>query len=227
MRNFIIGSIIIGVFFILSSTTLPQEETTTWNMKAQMVVADTCQVSCPCLFGLEPQHGHCRFVGGVKIIKGKYGNVSLDGVTWGYLGEFTGSVKAGTQKWLYTAYYIDKNASKEQQQALRSILSAPPFANLGEQLGIKAEVIKIEIPNEPLKPYTMSIGNLGSITVEPVMGNDPNTPQKVLNPVYPFPAKEITLGSAEGNFKDHKKSLDLKKNSGEISEFELSGVIKH
>jgi hypothetical protein len=54
-------------------------------------------------FGLEPQHGHCRFVGGVKIIDGKYGNVSLDGVTWGYLGEFTGSVKAGTQKWLYTA----------------------------------------------------------------------------------------------------------------------------
>ncbi len=230
MRRFIIGCITVAFLLPISVVFAVNEKEASklppWNMQAHMLISDTCGINCPCLYGLEPHHNHCRFIGGVHIIKGKYGDVSLDGVNWGYLGEFTGSKNAGTQKWLYTAYYIDKNASKAQQKALRAILSAPPFSTLGEQLGIKVEEVKMEMPDDPLKPFTVTIGNLGSITAQPAVGNDPKTPIKVENPVYPFPVKEVILGNSTGKFSDHGKDVDFAgehKGGAEISEFELSG----
>ena len=214
--------------FILSiSVVFAQEEAPklpSWNMKVNMVVTDTCGINCPCLFGLDPHHGHCRFVGGFNIVEGKFGDVPLDGVSWGILGEFTGS--RANQNWLYTAYYVDKDATKVQQGALRSILSGPPFNTLGEQLGIKTEQVKIEIPDSPTGVYYLTIGDLGKMTVQPAVGNNPDVPQKIDNPVYPFPVKDIVVGTAEGKFSDHEKNLDFtaqNQGSGEIGKFELSG----
>lgn len=223
MKKFILGCLAVAILLPISAVFAEEEapKLPPWNMKVHMVLTDTCGINCPCLFGLDPHEGHCRAIGGVHIVEGKYGEVSLDGVTWGFLTEFAGSKE--TQKWLYSAYYIDKDASKAQQDALRAILSAPPFSTLGEQLGIKVEEVKIEIPDSPIKQYTLTIGKLGSVSVQPAVGNDPNTPQKVANPVYPFPVKEVVIGTSEGKFSDHGKDLNLSKNSGEISEFELAG----
>lgn len=192
-----------------------------WNMKGNLVVTDTCGINCPCLFGLDPHEGHCRFLGGMKITEGSYGETSLEGVTWGMLGEFTGSGE--DLKYIYTGYYIDDSASEEQQAALRSILSAAPFSQLGEQLGIKVVNVNVVIPDSAMGEYKLSMGDMGDITVLPVSGNDKSTPQKIENPVYPFPAEEIIIGSASGNFSDHGKEMNLENNSGEISEIELSG----
>ncbi len=226
MKRLIVGFLALAFLVPLSSLYAEEglAQMPAWNMRVKMVITDTCRVNCPCLFGLDPDHGHCRWVGAMHIVKGNYGDIPLDGVTWGALGEFTGSRK--DQKWLYTAYYIDKDSSKAQQEALRSILSAPPFSKLGEQLGIKVVDVKIEVPDSPVGMYTLNMGNLGKIRVRPAIGNDPNTPQKVLNPVYPFPVKEIAVGTAVGKFSDHGKDMNLNgkdSGSGEIGEFVLSG----
>ncbi|MCH8028348.1 MAG: DUF1326 domain-containing protein [Candidatus Dadabacteria bacterium] len=195
-----------------------------WSMKLQMVITDTCGVNCPCLFGLDPHHDHCRFVGGFHITEGKYGDVSLDEVTWGMLGEFTGSRE--NQKWIYTAYYIDKSSSKAQRNALRAILSGPPFSMLGEQLGISIGKVNINVPDSPVGKHTLDMGKLGKFDVQPAIGNDPNTPITLANPVYPFPVKMLSLGTAVGTFSDHGKDMKLDEvniGSGEIGSFELSG----
>jgi len=213
------------VLFAISAGGLSAQDTSAnmpaWNMKGNLVITDTCGINCPCLFGLDPHHGHCKFVGGMKINEGSYGDTSLEGVTWGMLGEFTGSGE--NLKFIYTGYYIDDNASEEQQAALRSILSAAPFSQLGEQLGIKVVNVDVVVPDTATGEYKLSLGDMGDIAVMPVTGNDKTSPQKIENPVYPFPAEEIIIGSATGKFSDHGKDINLKNNSGEISVIELSG----
>jgi hypothetical protein len=197
------------------------EKEAAWTMKSEMVVVDNCPVACPCLFGFEPHHGHCRFVGAVHIVKGSHKGTSLDGLNWAVFTEFTG--KPSDAQFAYAAYYIDSNASKAQKKALREILSGEPFSGLGKQLGIKETTIKIEKPTAKNKNYSLTLGDLGQFSVSLVYGNDSTTPQKVLNPVYPFPAKEIIIGITTGSFSDHGKELKLDKNGAEISEFTISG----
>lgn len=192
-----------------------------WNMKAEMVVVDNCPASCPCLFGEEPPHGYCRFVGAVHIVEGDHKGTSLDRANWAFLGEFTG--KSAEPQFRYSAYYIDSNATEAQKSALREILSGAPFSTMGEQLGIKETTIKIEKPMGEQDKYTLTLGDLGEFSVAFVYGNDPDTPQKVLNPVYPFPAKEIIIGLTSGQFSDHGRDLSLENSGAEISEFNLSG----
>ena len=224
MKNLLITAIPV-LFLSIATSVISQEATSSnvpaWKMKGNLVITDTCGINCPCLFGLDPHHGHCRFIGGMKINEGSYGDTSLEGVTWGVLGEFTGSGE--NLKFIYTGYYIDDSASDGQQEALRNILSGAPFSGLGEQLGIKVVDVNVVVPDTATGEYRLSLGDMGDMVVLPVTGNDKNTPQKVENPVYPFPAKEIIIGSANGKFKDHGKNINLENNSGEISEIELTG----
>ena len=192
-----------------------------WTMKTQMVIVDTCPIACPCLFGAEGHGGHCRFIGAANIVEGEHNGVSLAGMKWGMLGEFAGEARA--PEFHYAAFYIDSAGSSEQKEAMHAILSGAPFSGLGEQLGIKESSITLAKTESEGDRYTLKIGDLGEFSVVSVSGNDPSTPLKVFNPVYPFPASEITVGSASGSFSDHGKDLNLEGNSGEISVFELSG----
>ncbi len=83
--------------------------------------------------------------------------------------------------------------------------------------------VNVVVPDTATGEYRLTLGDMGDIAILPVTGNDKSSPQKIENPVYPFPAKEIILGSATGKFSDHGKDIDLENNSGEIAEIELSG----
>lgn len=190
-----------------------------WVMKTQMVIVDNCPVACPCLVGAEPHHGHCRYVGAGHIVNGHYKGVSLDGVNWAMVGEF--SEKTTNPKFHFSAYYIDSRATQEQKKAMHEILSGAPFSTLGQQLGIKETAIELKKPTKNNQSYILKLADIGEFTVAVVHGNDNTTPLKVINPVYPFPVKEITLGDATGKFSDHNKDLNLENNSGEISEFTI------
>jgi hypothetical protein len=196
-------------------------EQVAWSMKTETVIVDNCPTACPCLFGEEPHYGYCRFVGAARIVEGNHKGTSLDGVNWAFLGEFTG--KSSAPQFRYSAYYIDSAATEAQKSALREILSGAPFSTLGEQLGIKEASITIEKPTDENDKYTLTLGDLGEFSVALVYGNDPDTPQKVLNPVYPFPAKEVIIGLTTGQFSDYGRDLSLENSGAEISEFTLSG----
>jgi hypothetical protein len=195
-----------------------------YKLEAVMLIVDNCNVICPCLFGNAPTHGHCRNVSTVELKGGELGGVSLAGAKWAMLGEFSGETRKGPT-WGYHAFYIDSEAAPEQKAALRAILGAPPFSQLGDMLGIEEVPIEFVHPADPLGAWTARIGDKGAFTAQPIAGNDRKSPQAVENPVYPFPAKKIVLASAAGRFEDHGKELQLDANSGEISEWSLEGEI--
>jgi hypothetical protein len=198
---------------------LQDEGTAAWKFTCTSVAVDSCTISCPCLMGLEPHHGTCHFVMGFKIKDGHYGNVSLDGISWAMTGEFTG---ARNVKFDYVAFYLPKDAKEEQKKALRSIFGSSPFSDLPKPLAITEVDLQVMVPSQQLGVYELKIGDKGSFTITPVTGTNPGEPIKVKNPVYPFPVPEITVGRAEGRFRDHGKELELTANSGEIGMFTLS-----
>jgi hypothetical protein len=209
--------------FVVAPAVAQGEGKETWTLTCQSVTVDTCAVSCPCLMGLAPHHGACTFINGFKIKEGHCGKVSLGGLSWAMMGEFTGPAR--TPKFSYVAFYLPKDATDEQKKALRSIINSSPFADLSKPLGITELEVKVVVPSSELGEYGLRIGDKGSFKITPVTGTkDPEMPIKVKNPVYPFPVAEITVGRAEGRFSDHGKELDLTENSGEIGAFTLSGT---
>jgi len=188
-----------------------------WEIKVSSLVADNCPASgCSCLTGGLPHHGTCRAVGVMQITEGNYGKTSLDGQNFGFTEEFESADNIH-----YLSFYIDENAAPEVKNALRELLSNPPFGIIGEGFEIKETSLKFN--SEKGKVATFSLGEFGEMTLTPMIGGDGKTQMSVINPTYPFPVKEIFLSSAEGYYKDYEKELKLENNSGEVGEFTLNG----
>lgn len=51
-----------------------------WSLEGSWTDACCCKVSCPCLFGSKPTEGFCQGASVVEIERGRYGDVTLDGV---------------------------------------------------------------------------------------------------------------------------------------------------
>lgn len=194
-----------------------------YSLEVHGLVVDNCDVICPCLFGNQPSHGHCRNVATIRIDKGELAGTKLDGVTWAMLGEFTGETRKGAT-WGYHAFYLDERATPAQRSAMKRILGAPPFSMLGELLGITETRVDYEVA-AGLLPSKVKIGDKGEFTAEPIPGGDPRKPQAIENPIYPFPADRVIFARASGKFEDHGKTLDLEASSGELSTFTLQGDV--
>ena len=52
-----------------------------WEIHAIQVTNCNCDYGCPCQFNALPTYGTCEAAEGIKINKGFYGDVSLDGLT--------------------------------------------------------------------------------------------------------------------------------------------------
>ncbi|MFQ5583949.1 MAG: DUF1326 domain-containing protein [Calditrichia bacterium] len=154
-----------------------------------------------------------------QITGGHYGNVSLDGQNFGFTEEFTSADNIH-----YLSFYIDENASPEVKNALRELLSNPPFGIIGKGFEIKETSLNFKL--EKGKVASFSLGDFGEMTLTPMIGGDGKTQMSVINPTYPFPVKEIFLSSAKGYYKDYGKELKLENNSGEVGKFTLSGGAK-
>src|SRR5690348_15511320 len=53
---------------------------TKWWLEADYLQACNCDYGCPCEFEAPPTEGFCEGLGAWRISKGKYGDVSLDGL---------------------------------------------------------------------------------------------------------------------------------------------------
>ena len=198
-----------------------------YRLKARLVSADNCPVLCPCIFGDGPTYGHCFFVGAAIVDDGNLGAVSLKGVKFAAMGQFTGEVRDGP-KFGFHAYYIDGAATAEQKDAMRRILSAAPWSEWGESLGIDEAPIALDVGKTPVDAWSFKIGEKGGFRAEPVKGGvDGQKPLVVENAYGTFPGQTaVILGKATGEFADHGKTLGpLTGNSGEFHFFDMNGSV--
>ncbi len=90
-----------------------------WYVEGVEFGSCNCRYGCPCQFEDLPSEGHCRGFEVVRIDKGRFGDVQLDGTVAGLLYAWPGPVFKGNGAVLAV---IDERADARQRQALATIL---------------------------------------------------------------------------------------------------------
>jgi hypothetical protein len=106
---------------------------TPWSLEADFLQACNCEYGCPCEFEAPPSHGKCEGVGVWYIIKGQYGDVNLDGLTFGFAATWPGALHLGGGT---GGFVIDSATNAQQREAITKIAS-------GEAGGMPFEIIRM------------------------------------------------------------------------------------
>jgi hypothetical protein len=146
---------------------------TSWRIKGQHAGSCNCVWACPCQFNALPDKGNCEAFLAWEIEEGNYGDVSLDGVRFGFAIHWPRAIHEGKGT---RQFVVGEGASDEQREALEAMAS-------GEQGGTYFEIfastlsddrdpvvapIELDVDREARRA-TFSIGGLGEARVEPIV----------------------------------------------------------
>ena len=91
-----------------------------WNIQGPMVTSCSCDAGCPCQFNSPPTRGYCHASVGMKINKGHFGSVTLDGLSWAMIAKWPKAIHQGNGEALVV---ISEGSSAEQRDAVLKILT--------------------------------------------------------------------------------------------------------
>ena len=111
---------------------------TEWLLKGEYVKNCNCAPGCPCDFWAPPTHHKCEGMVAMRITKGHFGSVSLDGLIFAAAANWPGPLHEG--KGTLQPYVLDK-ATEDQRNALLTIMS-------GKAGNAWFEVLASTIPDE-------------------------------------------------------------------------------
>ena len=101
-----------------------------WELHGMEFGNCNCDYSCPCQFEAAPTNGDCRGTGFVRIDKGHYGGINLDGLVFGAIYDWPGPIHEGKGR---CQIIIDVKADDAQREALVKLShggEAEPFSNI-------------------------------------------------------------------------------------------------
>jgi hypothetical protein len=111
---------------------------TSWRIKGDHAGSCNCIWSCPCQFNALPDKGYCEAVVLWEIREGHFGDVSLDGVRFGFAVHWPGAIHEGDGT---RQFVVDDRASDEQRDAILAMGS-------GQQGGAYFEVFASVVSDE-------------------------------------------------------------------------------
>ncbi len=91
---------------------------TEWEIEGTEFVNCNCDCGCPCQFNSLPTHGHCRAHTFIRVDRGRYGGVALDGLNWGMFVAWPGPIHLGNGTF---QMIVDERADARQRAALEAI----------------------------------------------------------------------------------------------------------
>jgi hypothetical protein len=109
-----------------SVQTSRQESISDWKMAVNYVEACNCDFGCPCNFSGTPTYGFCRALVFLKITKGNYGDVPLDGLAIVYVGSWPKAIHEGTGT---LQIFVSKEANQKQRDAITKIVHGKAKGN--------------------------------------------------------------------------------------------------
>ena len=192
---------------------------TQWNLSGDYFENCNCDVACPCLFSAaapltsRPSQGACAVVLAFHIDRGKYGDVSLDGLNVVLAAHAPGPMADGNWS---AAAYLDERADDRQTEALGAIFTGAEggpmaaFAPLiATQLGVTKGPIRYTIQG---KNRSAEIAGILDMEVEPLPTLHPSG-EMWANAGHPVAPDRIAMavGRKGSTFADHGMRWD---NSG-------------
>ncbi|MBI4548666.1 MAG: DUF1326 domain-containing protein [Ignavibacteriae bacterium] len=220
------------IFFVLSLTVMfiavnvasaqmaAKEEP--WNLKASYIEACSCELFCPCYFNTHPDKEFCKFNMGVKIEKGNYGKVKLDGMKVWIAGDLGGDWSKGEMK---TAIFtFEPSATQEQVNAAMKVFPQIYPAKWGSVVASDRAPIEWKIGG---KTATAKLGDgtNGSVDLAVVTGNDGKTPVVIKNLTY-WGAKKnngFVMAKSKHHYKGHDLDYSFEDANGFLIDIESSG----
>lgn len=139
-----------------------------WEVSGTVLVACNCDYGCPCNFNAPPTTGDCEGGWTWHIEKGRYSDVSLDGLTLAVFADWPGAIHEGDGK--AVAYY-DERADERQREALENLLRGGEggpwgiFINTYELLDVLPAPILFNASSEH---SGYKIGDYAELTMEPI-----------------------------------------------------------
>jgi len=148
---------------------------TNWQLEGEWIKNCNCAFGCPCDFNARPTNGECRGMLGMRIAKGHFGDVKLDGLSFFVTVHFPGALHEGNGE---AQPIIDERATPAQREALFAIMSGkhsaegtlfnifslivtrmhdPVFAPISFRFDKAARIAHVGVPNvletdvEPIK----------------------------------------------------------------------------
>ena len=141
-----------------------------WFFDADYLQACNCDYGCPCEFAAPPTPGFCHGVGVWKIERGKYGDLSLDGIGLAFAAKWPGAIHEGNGT---VCLFVDERASPAQRDALLEIGSGKagglPFEILATTFStlLEPEFVSFDVKINGLQS-TARLGDNFRIALEPI-----------------------------------------------------------
>jgi hypothetical protein len=155
-----------------------------WAIEGEWFKNCNCDPGCPCDFNQAPTHGQCEGIIAMRIDKGHYGDVPLDGLKFAGAVWWPGRIDEGNG---HIVPIVDESANEEQRQALLTILS-------GQAGGTLFEIFSAVCPHvqEPIfapidfefdidsRTGYLKAGDVIESSVETLRGIDSQDPYRIL-----------------------------------------------
>jgi hypothetical protein len=143
---------------------------TKWFFEADYLQACNCDYGCPCEFAAPPTPGYCEGIGVWRIERGKYGDLSLDGLGLGFAAKWPGAIHEGNGS---VCLLVDERASEQQRTALLEIGSGKagglPFEILATTFTtlLEPEFVPFDVKINGIES-SASLGDKLKIALEPI-----------------------------------------------------------
>lgn len=180
-----------------------------YQLEGQLLEVCSCNVSCPCWLGQDPDGGTCDGTLVWHIEKGNINGVDVSGRTIAVIVHVPGNILKGGMR---AAVYLDDGINDAQQEALLQVYTGQlggPVAQLaaliGEVVGVQRVPITADAKNGK---GTLRIGNDLSADIEPIMGAF-GKPAEVNNAVFSSIPNSPTYVATSPNFQIKQQALGI------------------
>lgn len=112
---------------------------TPWEIQATELVNCNCAYGCPCQFNALPSKGHCQAMGAIRVDKGHYGDVRLDGLSIAFVFQWPGPIHEGKGK---AQPVVDKKADAKQREALLKIMTGQDTEPMATMFAVFASTLE-------------------------------------------------------------------------------------
>jgi hypothetical protein len=189
-----------------------------WAIRGALTETCTCSVPCTCNFGEQPSpHSYCYPFYSYHIVKGSYGEVSLDDLHFG-----SADLKNGR------TMFIDERATEQQRSALRLIMARMIERVSAEEAEATAKEIAPRILYAAVKQEYgdrsnhLEVAGLGQFSANYVLGMDKSQPVVVRNNTTWRIREAIKAKTTLYRIKAGKDSIELKDTNSNQGEFEYT-----
>ena len=141
-----------------------------WRLKVQNLVGCNCNWGCPCAFDAPPTFGNCEGAIGHRIVTGKYGTVTLDGLKWVLVVRWPGAIHERNGRGIVFLDARVRGAKREALEAIATGRAGGPIGVFMSTVNAGLDVREAEIEFKMLGEKSfVRVGDAVRFALEPIL----------------------------------------------------------